>query len=57
MLGVLNMPLFVREKSKAAEKQVKSARRQVDLAVEEMTRILDAVEQQTIEAKEELDDR
>lgn len=49
------MPLRIRDKQ--SDKKVKSARRQVDLALLRMTNILDEVQKQVNEVKEELDER
>ena len=50
------MPLFKRRK-KESDPEVKSARLQIDEAVNRMIEILDKVQQQALEAKEELSER
>lgn len=51
------MGLFNRKKATAAEKEVESARFQVDMAVLRMTKVLDKVQEQASKAKEELHGR
>jgi len=48
------MPLLRHRRRRESEAQVKSARLQIDLAVLKMTEILDRVEDQVIQAKEDL---
>lgn len=50
------MPLLSLRRAKQHDDKVDDARRQVHLAVDKMTRTLDKVEEQTLEAKEELDE-
>lgn len=58
MLGVDDMPLSLRLKNKEeSEQEVKNARLQIDLAILEMEKILDKVQEQATKAKEELDER
>lgn len=56
MLGVHEMPLFSHRRRKESDAKVKSARLQIDLAVLKMTEVLDRVQDQVIQAKEDLGD-
>lgn len=51
------MPLFTRNKHQDSDPEVKAARLQVDLAVLKMEELLDAVEKQANETKEEINER
>jgi hypothetical protein len=51
------MPLLRQRHTRESDARVKAARFQVDLAVLKMTEMLDKVEQQAAQAKEELDER
>ena len=50
------MPLF-RHRKKESHPSVKSARNQIDIALDKMITILDAVQEQAQKAKEELGER
>lgn len=51
------MGLFRRNKATAADREVESARFQVDMAVLRMVKVLDKVQEQANRAKEELNGR
>jgi hypothetical protein len=53
---VLSMP-FRSKREREADKEVKSARLQVDLAVIKMAQVLERVQEQANKAKEELHER
>jgi hypothetical protein len=51
------MPLLLRSHSRESERKVKLARLQIDEALSKLADVLDKVEDQTSEAKEQLDER